>query len=46
MAMLREIEHYRGAGTWQVPKDLPQIMETAANSVSLVPKLDGVTPAQ
>jgi hypothetical protein len=46
MAMLREIEHYRGAGTWQLPKDLPQIVDTAANSAPLVPKLKEVTPTQ
>jgi hypothetical protein len=37
MDALRDLEHYRGAGTWDI-QDLPQITEVAANSTSLVPK--------
>jgi hypothetical protein len=37
MVTLREIEHYRAAGTWQRPKGLPQIVDAAVNSIPLAP---------
>ena len=37
IATLREIEHYRVAGTWQRPSKLIQIADAAVNSIPIAP---------
>jgi hypothetical protein len=42
MVILRDIEHHRVAGTWKMPNDLLQIVDAAAEPISLVPPNDQV----
>jgi hypothetical protein len=37
MATLREIEHYRVAGTWQRPSELIQIVDAAVSAIPIAP---------
>ncbi len=46
MALMRDIEHHRAAGTWQMPKDLLQIVDAAAEPVPLAPATDQTAHSQ
>jgi hypothetical protein len=40
MAIMRDIEHHRIAGSWKMPKDLLPIIDAAAEPTALVPAAD------
>jgi hypothetical protein len=40
MALMRDIEHHRIAGSWKMPQDLLQIVDAAAEPTPLVPAAD------
>ena len=40
MAIMRDIEHHRIAGSWKMPKDSLQIVDAAAEPTPLVPAAD------
>jgi hypothetical protein len=40
MAVERDIEHHRAAGSWQTPMGFPQIVDATAVSISPAPPVD------
>jgi hypothetical protein len=46
MAIMRDIEHHRAAGTWKMPKDFLQIVDAAAEPTPLAPPTDHTTRTQ
>jgi len=46
MAIMRDIEHHRIAGSWKMPKDLLQIVDAAAEPTPLAPPTDDAPAAQ
>jgi hypothetical protein len=46
MAIMRDLEYHRVAGTWKMPKDLLQIVDGAADAISIAPPTDHAVHTQ
>jgi hypothetical protein len=44
MALMRDLEHHRAAGTWKMPEGLLQIVDGTAEATSLAPSSDQAAP--